>query len=253
MNASRGWGLILWVLGVVATPAIADTRQPVVLELFTSNSCAQCPAANDFMRELQRAPPPGIELILLSEHVDYWNPYGWIDRYARARYTERQQMYGWDNFQGKVYTPQLIIDGRRSTVGSWKDAVREEIQAMAGQADRPVSIELVANGSERLSVDVGFTHAPSDNAAEIWVALIQNDVVSVIGAGENAGRTLHEDGLVHALVRAQPGAGVDGAVPQFNASVNLPPGVARKDLAVVAFAQRTDSHAVVGAARRPLP
>jgi len=242
------FGLLL-----IANSASADTvKRPVVLELFTSNSCEQCPPADEFMSELQRSPPPGIDLILLSEHVDYWNPYGWIDRYSSAQFTDRQQMYGWDNFQGKVYTPQLIINGTTSTVGTWKQEIRTAIETLSGQADRPIALDWAPAGDGSLDVAVGFQGHPADSGTEIWVALVQNSVVSKIGAGENAHRTLHEDGLVRTLIQAHSNpAGAAGRQP-YRASLVLPFGVARADLAVIAFAQRPDDHAIIGARRRML-
>ncbi|GAB3672976.1 DUF1223 domain-containing protein [Salinisphaera aquimarina] len=249
------FALMLCLAGLSALPcsaSAADAPKPVVLELFTSNSCEQCPPANEFMRRLQASPPPGIEPILLSEHVDYWNPYGWVDRYSSAQFTERQKIYGWDNFQGKIYTPQLIIDGRRSTVGTWENDVHAAIRDLATQANRPVSIGFEPTQEQMLAVQIDFARAPEDDLSQIWVALVQDNVVAKVDAGENGGRTLHEDGLVRTLIQARASGSDATQATHYRASLTLPSGVDRADLAVVAFAQRADNHAIVGATRRPL-
>src|SRR6476469_2976060 len=93
-------------------------RVPVVVELFTSEGCSSCPAADAALRELaQTQAVPGVEVIALGEHVDYWNRLGWTDGFSSAAYTARQRQYA-TGFGTGSYTPQAVVNGRYEFVGS---------------------------------------------------------------------------------------------------------------------------------------
>ena len=107
-------------------------KQPLILELFTSEGCSSCPPADSLLAKLSADQPfDGIEIIALEEHVDYWNSDGWTDRFSSPDFTIRQQEYARLLPAGGVYTPQMIVDGRAQFVGSHAQEAQDQIRSAA--------------------------------------------------------------------------------------------------------------------------
>ncbi|MCU1263294.1 MAG: hypothetical protein JWO80_6179, partial [Bryobacterales bacterium] len=97
----------------------AQTRTPVVVELFTSEGCSSCPPADKLLAEIERAQPvANAQVLVLSEHVDYWNRLGWRDPFSSVQFSQRQSDYSAAFQKDGVYTPQMVVDGRAEFVGS---------------------------------------------------------------------------------------------------------------------------------------
>src|SRR6202035_3125385 len=103
-------------------------RVPVVLELFTSEGCSSCPAADALLAKLEEEQPvAGAEVIALEEHVDYWDHQGWADPFSSGQWTQRQHADAFGFGDHGVYTPELVVNGRAGFVGSHESGAYQAI------------------------------------------------------------------------------------------------------------------------------
>jgi len=169
-----------------ATGAIAAPR-PAVVELYTSQGCSSCPPADALLGELKRQP----NVLALAFHVDYWDNLGWADRFALPFATQRQDRYAQTLRLSSVFTPQIVVDGRRSFVGSDRGGI---LPAIGGERDG-VAVT-IASHADDLIIDLGAGAAQS--AAEVLLLAVVPEAQTQIGRGENGGRTLREFNIVRA-------------------------------------------------------
>ncbi|MBV9612522.1 MAG: DUF1223 domain-containing protein [Acidobacteriaceae bacterium] len=224
--------------------AAESEKTPVLLELFTSLGCSSCPPADKLLAEIDRQQPiAGARLIVLSEHVDYWNTPQWSDPFASATYTERQQAY--DSRLGvEAYTPQLVIDGSSALVGGNWAKTADAIQHMLHGAR--IAVHVTATRQERKAqIDIAAGPSVMANKARVFLALAHNQVESHVGGGENAGRDLSEVAVAYSI--KQLGKMDGGANFSKSVSIDLPAKSEAGDLRVIAFVRRSDTLQVIGA------
>ncbi len=227
-----------------------DTRVPVLLELFTSEGCSSCPPADRLLEILdQKQPVAGPELIVLSEHVDYWDGLGWRDPFSSPQYTARQQDYtNKYNFDG-VYTPQLVVDGQFGFVGSDGRAASSAIQKAIRERKIPIGISNLSRDANHVSAHIGLPANQSfKGRAVLYVAVADNRTDSQVTRGENAGKSLAHVAVTRVLKQVR-------AIDLPNASakdVLLPVSSGASGSRIVAFIQDPKSGHVLGVAERKL-
>lgn len=208
----------LFAAGVASlTPALSnalvDPAHPVVVELFTSQSCYSCPPAEAYLGEL--AGQPGI--LALEWHVDYWNDINyrsagrWEDPFSNAANTQRQVAYN-QALRGtrNVYTPQMVVAGRYEAVGSRTGDVEAAIRQAVASAGAGPSVAIAADG-ESLAITVD---GPADGAAEVWLVRFITEHTTQVLRGENHGKELTN----HHIVTGLETLGVwSGGAAQFSA------------------------------------
>ncbi|SPE43469.1 conserved exported hypothetical protein [Candidatus Sulfopaludibacter sp. SbA3] len=219
--------LVIALLCVAAVYATEPARQPVLVELFTSEGCSSCPPADRLLEQLDR------QAIVLSEHVDYWNQLGWKDPFSSHAFTQRQEDYGRQLKTQGPYTPQMVVDGATEFLGSDSSRALQEL-SKAGQ--RPKAAVHISRTPAGLQVEV----ADAPHSATVFLALADNSASSQVAAGENNGRRLHHVAVVRSIRKL-------GAVKKgsgFSQAVALPGPEQR----AVVFVQESDQGPIDGAA-----
>jgi hypothetical protein len=231
-----------------AHPAPAAPR-PVLVELFTSEGCSSCPAADRLLTHLVETQPiAGARVIALGEHVDYWDRLGWRDPYSSATFSRRQAQYQtWVFASSTVYTPQLVIDGVRQEVGSARFAVKRAVAQAAWLAKGTMSIETEAPANWRVPVVVNVSQLPHGSTlADLYIAITQDGLTTSVASGENGGRTLSHTAVVRSLAMIEP-VPRDQTAFTTASELSLSPAWHIDRLHVVAFVQERGTRRVLAA------
>ncbi len=189
---------VAWLALLIAASSFAQSlpvKEPVVVELFTSEGCSSCPPADALLVKLsQLSGPQAPDIIVLGEHVDYWNHIGWTDRFSSAQFTSRQQGYAQHFGLASPYTPQMVIDGERQFVGNDSAQVAREITA-ASKQEKPAKVSLTRLNGDAYQVSVRSSGAKG----KVFLAITEDGLSTEVKGGENDGRTLHHAGVVREL------------------------------------------------------
>jgi hypothetical protein len=210
-------------------PAAAAAERPVVVELFTSQGCSSCPPANAYLNELARGRR---DVLPLAFHVTYWDRLGWKDPFSLDAATDRQDRYG-HRFGDGSYTPEIVVDGASSHVGSRRDDVGSAIDAARHQSQTAAAVSIVRQG-DQLTIEVGG----GSGRGKVLLIGFDREHQTAIRRGENGGRTLEEANVVRSI---RPIGDWQGA--QLRITEKSPEG---QDVAVILEAP---DGRIVGAAR----
>ncbi|MEM6994389.1 MAG: DUF1223 domain-containing protein [Myxococcota bacterium] len=219
----------------------------VLVELFTSEGCSSCPPADALVHRLLNEPQ---DIAVVAFHVDYWNYLGWSDRFSAERWSDRQRDYARAMSTSRVYTPQLLFDGRDHHVGA---QYRKATAAIEHAAETPAShdLEVVVRrqgARARATVEVA-DRGTAKAGAKVMVALVADAAQTEVRRGENAGRD-----LVHRSVALElREACTVGVGESVTCDVDLDLGpYAGQALGVVAFVQHPKTMVVSAASSTAL-
>jgi hypothetical protein len=248
--------LIFALLGAAVTGVA--TAQTVVVELFTSEGCSSCPPADQVLSRLESPRygnagkskqvvmvPPGVQVITLGEHVDYWDQLGWKDKFSSPLFSARQQDYGKAFHLESVYTPEIVVNGQKEVLGSDSRAVQEAIGKAAKEPQAQVAITMTS--AQTISFSVSKL-PPGSHEAEILLGVTEGGLVTSVFGGENSGRQLRHSAVVRSLTslgRLDPRRpGEYSAVAQLN----LRQDWNRANVTLVLFIQDRVTRHILGAA-----
>jgi hypothetical protein len=232
---------------LTATLVVAQAAEPrAVLELFTSQGCSSCPAADRLLGDLASDP----SLIPLSVPIDYWDYLGWKDTLASPADSARQRAYARVRGDRQVYTPQIVVNGAMHALGSDRAAI-ERVIAQTDQKAAVLSLPVaISVGGTGLSVKV----EPAANehlAGEVWLCSVAKAVPVVIDRGENRGHTITYHNVVRRWLKLGDWT---GAKATWNVPISE---IKTDDVDAVAVMVQEGTHEkpgiILGAAFAPLP
>lgn len=211
-----------------------------VLELFTSEGCSSCPPADALLARIQQE-AGNKPIYVLAYHVDYWNRLGWKDVFSQPQYSKRQYQYS-QQLPSQVYTPQLVVNGQTSCIGSDESAVTNAIgEALGNGAAATLGIK-----AQLQPVKASLTYAISGNTgnSQLLVAVVQKHAVSKVERGENEGRTLSHAQVVRELQTLKLRDGKQGT-----AEINLPENFNAQEWELIGLLQNPATGAINAATR----
>jgi len=177
----------------VAAPA-PKPNVPYVVELFTSQGCSSCPPADRLLTKMARDP----QAIALSLPVDYWDYIGWKDTLASPAFAKRQKEYAAVRGDGRIYTPQAVVDGLIHVVGS----NRRELVAAARRAygsSGALSVHLsLEKKNGKFVAEIGPANAAAKEGS-LWLLRVARRRTVEVRSGENAGRKLTYTNVVRTI------------------------------------------------------
>jgi len=228
----------------------------VLVELFTSEGCCDCPPAEAIAVKMEKQPLTGIDLIVLEEHVDYWNHDGWVDPYSSVEWTARQREYVSKVGGNSPYSPEMVVDGETQFVGSNGRAAQQAIEKAASQPETNITISQ-ASADPKDAADFKITAGKLEGDAagdpvEVWIAVTEDGLHSSVSAGENAGHTLYHSAVLRYLHKVGAAQASGDAAFTGDAHVKLSSNWNRQNLNVVVFLQDKKTLKVLGVASAKL-
>ncbi len=227
-------------------------KQVAVMELFVSEGCGLCPAAERWVDQLPVQDITENELIVLGFHVDYLDDKkGWIDRFAKPRYTERQRQMARLNLYQTVFTPEIFISGE--VVHNWREHGTDVIEFI-NSFDSEANISLaVKKTDETLNIDTEVTVLGEENQAnsQLYLALTEDNIISEIHGGDNIGAVFNHQNLVRRWLGPFE-LNSDGDPTLVQSSLPLDPSWKLHDLTLVAIVQNLNNAYVLQGLSLPL-
>jgi hypothetical protein len=184
----------LLLVGLTTGTAFAAPR-PVVVELFTSQACSDCPPADALLERVQAENP---DVLALDLHVNYWDGAFWTDPFSLQSATDRQNYYAALGGNPEVYTPEAVVDGQKQFIGSDSNTMATSIDQARAKiaADGTVPVS-VGTGADRLSIRVGS----GKDIGTVWLFGFDPSHATHVLGGENGGATLSEVNVVRSITQ----------------------------------------------------
>jgi hypothetical protein len=245
------WAIFLVLTGTaLQAPGIARAQTSsapsttqgnvVVVEMFLSQACMSSPPAADYLDDLAERP----DLVVLTWHVDYWNvlsnpKYGrWRDPFSKAEFSDRQRVYNRNiRHRGTVFTPQAIVGGAGSAVGSKREAVEAEIERERASL-APIEIAFETE-DDQLAVSIDKQSA---DTADVFLVFFYDHSDTEVKGGDNAGLVFREPNIVTGMMRL-------GAVSSGEATFSA--AAPKQGMGCAVLVQASDQGPVLGAGYCP--
>ena len=231
--------------------AESGERQIALLELFTAEGCGLCPAADRWVHQL---PDKGIDesnLIVLGFHIDYLNDEkGWVDKFARLSYSDRQRQLARINLYQTIYTPEFVLSGE--VVHTWRKHIIDVIQVVNKiSPDAAISLSaLQQQDSLIINTKIAVTGDENRKFSQLYLAVTENNIISKVSGGDNAGATFNHQNLVREWLGPFT---LDGSgVSEVSQQLKIHPEWDLEQMNIVALVQNLDDGFVLQALKLPL-
>src|SRR5215470_15368077 len=233
--------LLVSIFGIFEPAYAAQSGPtPILVELFTAEGCSDCPPADAFLRMLDsKQPVPGAQLIVLEEHVDYWDDQGWKDPFSSHALTLRQDNYVYRMRLASPYTPQMVVDGAYQFVGSDRGSATKALQS--ARSSSKIGVRITA---PKLENNKTILHLDTDVLpvkADVLVAVATDHAESQVLRGENGGRHLEHVAIVKSIDKV--GKAEKGQAFSKDVSVKALTPISR----VIVFLQEPNQGKILGA------
>ena len=210
---------------ITDTALHTSNSSKVLIELFTSQGCSSCPAADKLIGSIIST---DTNIIALSFHVDYWDRLGWKDVFSNHDYTLRQQQYVNALHAESLYTPQAIVHGTYEMVGSNRTRIVDAINKVkAHSSNQTIIATAVVNGS---NIKLNYKLSATVPKQQIVITLVQNKATTSVAKGENAGAQLTDYNVVRNLI-------VQPANDSASIEISLPGDLKSDNASIVLFTQ----------------
>lgn len=230
-------------------PKMSTANQPILIELFTSEGCSSCPPADILLSHLQNSSSNISNVVVLSEHVDYWNYLGWQDPYSSQQFTVRQHEYARALRQNSVFTPEAVIDGVYGINGSDSKSLGEAIRQCSPNTKallNVISRDIDGDLKVKVTVSLNCPTELNNKSAELFVAITEDNLSTKVRSGENSGATLPHTGVVRILKKIDQLAFGPSNALDHTVILTLNPEWKKKDLRIVAFLQDPTTKRIYG-------
>ena len=213
-----------------------------VVELFTSEGCSSCPPADKLLAELVRNEKENSRNIFpISFHVDYWNYIGWTDPFSDPAYSDRQRKYAAAFRTARIYTPQMIVNGKVEFVGSDKGTAKERIEDALRQ---PAQVELYLDlelSEDRKELSIEYKVKGFGANQVLNIAIVERGLSSQVTKGENRNRMLNHENVVRKFVTLKISHSGNDVV-----KIKIPQNIKIEKSSIVAFIQNQKSMEILG-------
>lgn len=173
----------------------------VVLELFTSQGCSSCPAADNLLNDVKQLHPENV--FTLSYHVDYWNYIGWKDPFSKEIYSDRQTKYNKKLKYRGNYTPEVVVNGKSHFTGSNRGKMN---LAITDLKNKRVENQVSIVKSEKKNAQLAFDYAIEGNidGKDLRAVLVLDERTTNVKRGENRNRRIKNGNIVVAESMVTP-------------------------------------------------
>ncbi|MDT7832345.1 DUF1223 domain-containing protein [Flavobacteriaceae bacterium S356] len=193
----------------------------VVMQLFTSQGCSSCPAADVLAEEIKKEYNDK-NVMILSYHVTYWDRLGWKDPFGKKEYTEMQYAYATKFKERRVYTPQIVVNGKEHFIGSDEYILRKKVkQYLRKRTTNTVQLNSTKKGNQ---LEVTFKVNGEIKDKKVVLALVLDKETTQVRHGENAHKNLSNSNIVivqkeHSLQKSQGNMKID--IPKKYSNMRL--------------------------------